>query len=463
MTAAQLPRPRRAQPPIGKIRDIFLSATVNDLGPERDAVQNALAQRLTAVFLQDCWNRPAGDIVRMCCDELEVRSGYLGIFGFRYGWVPPVSDKSITELECDWALYRWSALSAPPVFFFSPAPGSVAEESLKASADAALAVQFPADEKGREDNKQRQKTFLERLGAEGRPIIPFKTLADLQVKATNAVSMWNEVLLERAANAHGTPEAGIPQRALGAIGRGPQIEVLERALLARDHRPDAPALAVIVHGKAGMGMRAFCSHLAAWDEWETDLPPQPGVPAREGYDVPSLIAWATNLVVARGKPPTAAGIEGLADAIIGRLAEEPVVLVLQHLEALSGGLQAFHRDFWAPLHCALRVRWEARRRAHRFAMVAMINEEQLAGDAWFWHGDPDDRALDYRQLLLAPPLTDLTKRDVTGWLHDLGLRRARSIEVANRVIGAGEAAEPLRVYEALQDSGVWNEVREANP
>ena len=52
--------------------------------------------------------------------------------------------------------------------------------------------------------------------------------------------------------------------------------------------------------------------------------------------------------------------------------------------------------------------------------------------------------------------------DVTEWLHDLGLRRARSIEVAGRVIGASEAAEPLRVYEALQECAVWNEVREAN-
>ena len=43
--------PKRAQPPIGKIREIFLSATVRDLGNERDAVQKALHQRQTAVFM----------------------------------------------------------------------------------------------------------------------------------------------------------------------------------------------------------------------------------------------------------------------------------------------------------------------------------------------------------------------------------------------------------------------------
>jgi hypothetical protein len=459
MAAVQLPRPKRVQPPIGKIRDIFLSATVNDLGPERDAVQEALRQRRTAVFLQDCWNRPAGDVVHMCCTQLEASSGYLGIFGFRYGWVPPGSEKSITELECDWALYRWDSLSAPPVFFFAPAPGSEAEANLDASADAALARDYPGDGNLRGESKRQQREFMARLGGGGRHIISFKTVSDLQVRAANAISLWNEDLLEQAARAKAVPEVGIPQRELGAIGRQRQMDALERALLARDHRGDAPALAAVVHGNPRMGMRAFTAHLAAWEAWETDRAPRPGAPASEGYDVASLVAWSMS--VATPAAARAAGIEDLAEAIFARLADEPVVVLLQRLDALSGGLAAFHRGFWLPLHDALRARWVRSPRPHRFTMVAMLNEEQPAG-APFWPGEPDDRALDYRQLILVPALADISKADVAKWLIEMGLRRAHAIEVAKQVVGAGEAGEPLDVFEALQECGVWDEVREAN-
>ena len=55
---------------------------------------------------------------------LEAASGYLGIFGFRYGWIPEAWNKSITELECDWALYRLRGLDPGPSTSPSESPGA---------------------------------------------------------------------------------------------------------------------------------------------------------------------------------------------------------------------------------------------------------------------------------------------------------------------------------------------------
>jgi hypothetical protein len=455
MTIGDVPLlPKRAHPPIGKIREIFLSATVRDLGNERDAVQKALGHRQTAVFLQDCWNRCAGDVVSMCLRRLEAASGYLGIFGFRYGWVPERSNKSITELECDWALFRWEDLSSPPIFFFSPELGSAAEQALISTAEATLIADYPNDPDERESLKRRQRAFIARL-RQGRNVIPFSTLTELQVRATNAVSLWNEEILESASNSsrrYGTSE--IPLHELGAIGRQPQLEALTTALFARDQRRDAPALCAVVHGPPRNGHRPFRAYLARWEHWEVGRDIEPGAPPHDTYDVQSLIVWALG-VLAPDKWIAQAHIEALADVIMGRLADEPVVLILQRVDGLSSGLTSFHRDFWLPLHDALSVRWKQKPRAQRFAMVVMNHHRETVNSSFFSDGKPDDDQIDFRRLLLLPSLGKLRKRDVQDWLYGLGLGRHRAIKIAEQVIGTGD---PLEVYEQLQDSGIWNEI-----
>ena len=33
---------------------------------------------------------------------------YMGLFGHRYGWIPPGFTRSITELDFRWAVEHWS-------------------------------------------------------------------------------------------------------------------------------------------------------------------------------------------------------------------------------------------------------------------------------------------------------------------------------------------------------------------
>lgn len=452
MAFREVPQPKPAKPPVGKIREVFLSATVKDLGNERDAVREALVHRRTSVFLQDCWNRSAGDVVLTCLRQLEGSSGYLGVYGFRYGWVPDSCESSITEMECRWALRRWETLSSPPIFFFTPAPGSAAEQALIASAAASLAEDYPDDTVARDTSREQQRAFVSWLRQGERVIIAFSSLAELQVRATNAISLWNEDLLEEASHARTTANLDIPLYELGAIGRRIQLDALNDALVARERRTGAPALCAITHGHPRAGHRAFRAYLARWEGWEVGRDIEAGGPPYDSYDTQSLIVWALSVV---GSGKNQADIGALADAIIARLAREPVVLILQRLDGLLGGLTAFHRDFWSPLWAAIASCWNGG--PHRFSMVVMMSEELPPADPVLWGGKLTDDDIDYRRLLLLPALQTLTKQDVLDWLKDLGVRRVRYVELTERVIGNGD---PLQVYEALQDSGIWREITE---
>lgn len=78
---------------------VFISSTMTDLQAERDAVQNAIDElHLEAVRAETRPSTrypPRHEVLAMVrdCDI------YLGIFGARYGWMPPGENISVTEME----------------------------------------------------------------------------------------------------------------------------------------------------------------------------------------------------------------------------------------------------------------------------------------------------------------------------------------------------------------------------
>lgn len=78
---------------------IFISSSMTDLQAERQAVEQAIADlRLEAVRAETLGSQPVPS--RQAC--LEMARGcdiYLGIYGARYGWVPPGEQVSVTEME----------------------------------------------------------------------------------------------------------------------------------------------------------------------------------------------------------------------------------------------------------------------------------------------------------------------------------------------------------------------------
>ncbi len=78
---------------------IFISSTMTDLQAERQAVEQAIAElRLEAVRAETLGSQPVSS--REACLEMARQCDiYLGIYGARYGWVPPGDQVSVTEME----------------------------------------------------------------------------------------------------------------------------------------------------------------------------------------------------------------------------------------------------------------------------------------------------------------------------------------------------------------------------
>ena len=80
---------RTARRVAGRIREVFLSATAKDLSDPRTQVQQALQLIKADVILQEEWAAAAADAYDLSLQRLAASDAYLGIFGYRYGWIPP--------------------------------------------------------------------------------------------------------------------------------------------------------------------------------------------------------------------------------------------------------------------------------------------------------------------------------------------------------------------------------------
>jgi hypothetical protein len=78
---------------------IFISSTMKDLQPERDAVEKAISTfRFETVRAETIGAQPLSS--REACLEMARECDiYIGIYGGRYGWIPPGDQFSVTEME----------------------------------------------------------------------------------------------------------------------------------------------------------------------------------------------------------------------------------------------------------------------------------------------------------------------------------------------------------------------------
>lgn len=77
---------------------VYLSSTLNDLGPERQAVKEALSGFCTVV---ESYDAADASVLQKCIDDVRSCDVYIGLVGLRYGFTPRGKSKSITELEFD--------------------------------------------------------------------------------------------------------------------------------------------------------------------------------------------------------------------------------------------------------------------------------------------------------------------------------------------------------------------------
>jgi hypothetical protein len=443
------PLPRTAPREPDRIREVFLSATAKDVAAYRTGVQQALTLVNTAVFLQQQWAQPAAGVLDLCLNRLGQSDAYIGVFGYRYGWIPEGRSQSITELECDGALQLWGDRTVPPIFLFLPEVGSAAARELEAEAARILEEEYPADQTKRAESRQRQQAFCERLRNSGRFIGPFATVEDLRERAIASVANWNVEILAHAGEARAAL-ADVPPSELGAIDRRPQREALENALVAV-RASASPGMCVIVHGGEDTGQFAFLSFLESWPDWDISGTPRLITPPHDRFDAGSVLAAALAEILPGMAPATATPAD-LADAVVGRCRDESLVLFFS-VDRLDGGLEGFHRGVWQPVLAEVAARRPPSSVWHPLVVVvssssplrpplpACVRSDDLAA------GD-----VDYGQLLALPELTSFTQSDVAEWLRALGLPLDRRKQIARRATKDGV---PRGVFDRLNTEGFW--------
>lgn len=82
---------------------VFISSTYVDLVEHRRAVADALERLGLQLSRMETFGAQPVDATKACFDAIEESELFVGIYAHRYGYVPGSAEKSITELEFDYA------------------------------------------------------------------------------------------------------------------------------------------------------------------------------------------------------------------------------------------------------------------------------------------------------------------------------------------------------------------------
>lgn len=442
-----------------EIGQIFVSATAQDCKVYREAVRDFIHDNLESarIFLQENWAAGGQYVEKVCKRKVQESDAYLGLFGHRYGWTPPLQRRSITELEFRWAVERWGAGEAP-IFILRPVPGSEADQHLRDQAALLHAQLPPADA---EADRAAQQQFLASVDdwAGGRIQVFYRTPLQLVGKALCCIKDWDQEVLRNASRGRYAASGDIPRDELGRIGRDAQISALEKALEAFRERKTERAAAFLVHGPESHGQLEFVEFLRNWhDEWD-GMDVHCGQ-ADEPDSAESLICWTCSQL---GEPLLGEpGIEALAGLLAVRLAGRSVVIILRTTGLEATRLTLFQQRFWLPLQAALAAHPPAGRGRLYCFLADHAALPPVPDDAFRSAGlDADD--VDYRQILALPPLGPISARQVRSWLADIRTSAGVRVGEAERESIAEHATtpdgNPPHVFNRLILHGFWSRAR----
>lgn len=441
------------------ISQIFLSATAQDCNVYRKLIRDDLHKYLPRgkVFLQEDWAEGAIFVVDACEQKVKNCDAFLGLFGFRYGWIPPGHTKSITELEFRWAVSHWSQRN-PPIFILLPEKNSEADQQLKDWAQNLTETEF-TDEASRIAARNAQQDFLSDVNKwvseDGRQLIVYCNQDELKGKALSCIQNWNLELYRKALDVRRAAEGSIPANELGRIGRDTQLDALTKALEVFHDHSNERAIALLVHGPENFGQREFATFLSRWDDWE-NAQVFCGQ-ASELDNINSLICWVCGQLQEPiiGTPT----IEALAGILTARFARNSVVFIVRSLGRRSDRLVVFLDQLWNPLVNALTTR-PLTSRLHRLYWIVIDHEELILDDIpIIWRNMIDAEDVDYHKLLPLPLLGKIMERDIKRWLKEMHKNKIISVDETKREEIVKYVAEaegfPPNVYNRLDIAGFW--------
>jgi len=206
---------------------VFVSSTSLDLADYREAVRRACDELGLGVVGMEDFEAADLDAVRASLAKLDRAVVYLGVFAYRYGFVPPGESRSVTEQEFDHATAR-------------------GVERLCFLVDPRFA--WP-EERKQHDMLDRVRALHEKVRGAGLVIDTFTTPDDLKHVVFLALQRW----LERR-GLLGPRQVRPP--APDFVGREADL----RALL---ERLDRGATITGLHGQGGVGKTELALKLAA--------------------------------------------------------------------------------------------------------------------------------------------------------------------------------------------------------
>jgi len=93
-------------------KTVFTSSTAIDLPEHRKQVIEACLRMGYFPVGMEHWPAQDADAETVCLREVDRADVFVGIYAFRYGWVPPAHKVSITELEYQRAVVKSKAPAA---------------------------------------------------------------------------------------------------------------------------------------------------------------------------------------------------------------------------------------------------------------------------------------------------------------------------------------------------------------
>lgn len=448
---------------------IFLSSTIGDYESLRREVQEVLLKKAEcACFLSEDWVGGYDATVQKCRKRVLESGGFILLLGYWYGSIPPGKQKSITHLEFEWALEKWNGEPFPKMAVLKPKPGSAAEKKLQALAGKLL-PQTPQECEQHATRLARFQAQVDDKHTEWRTIRTFENGHDLREHALvigkdwrgyNPLAAARGQLDENVADA----EPQLREDQLGRLGREAQHSAIRKLLAGMAAYPDAPALALLVHGDEDEGQRAFLAYVVGSllknhhpKRKIGRLPPGSGT-------LQALVAWVAATLglenAARVDSP-----QSLAARVVEELKHQPLYFVIDRIGAdYAVGVRAFQQNFWQPFCTSLQTLRTEQHVAHR--LVAIVTDYARDDTGWsdaaaeLKAGVP----IDFTKLVPVPRLEHFQQSDLFDWFEELEVPdepAGRRAQLAQRALRDEESGKfdgtPQRVFNRLMSERLWPE------